>query len=110
MPAHRQRHDDGSLHLEFPAGRYAVVATERGQEVSRRETSDIDELLYWLFASAAWSRGWAYELAHRHPTQDSRRIAFATTLDAIGQISPVWRTRMCDEQALILAEHPFRDG
>lgn len=101
---------DGSEHVEFlENGRVALVGTDRGVETSRKETGEIDELMYWLFEGYAYSRGWNFELENRHPTDDSRRIVFARAREEIGRISQEWANRMMLEQTQILKENPYLD-
>ena len=55
----------GGEHIEISSdGKMALVGTERGLETSRRETYSLDEFMYWIFASHAYSRGWKYELSN----------------------------------------------
>ncbi|MGO4569997.1 Imm63 family immunity protein [Rhizobium sp. 2YAF20] len=69
----------------------------------------MDELFFWIFEAQAYSRAWQYELAHRHPTQDSRRIAFPKAIEEIEKLNPTWRDRLKQEQDEILRNHPFLD-
>jgi len=110
MPYGTTPTDDGGSHIEIlPEGGMALVATERGKEIKRRETRDIDELLYWILEAHAHARAWKYEMAHRHPTQDSRRIVFPKAMEEVGKLSPAWRDRMESELNRILRTHPHND-
>jgi hypothetical protein len=101
---------DGRPHLEFyPDGRAAYVTTDKGVETSRKETNDVDELLFWIFEEPAYARAWEYEKQHRNPDADSRRIAFPKALEEIGKLSTAWRDRMAAEQEEILRHNPFYD-
>lgn len=101
---------DGTPHLELgPTGEMFLVTTERGHETSRRNTHSIDELLYWIFKSAAYVRAWSYELQNRIENTDSRRIVFPKALEEIGKISSDWRDRLHSEQQKVLDENPFFD-
>lgn len=100
--------DDGRPHLQFSDdGFVSLVVTERGQELSRKNSKDIDEILYWIFEPMAYSRAWDYELKHRVGDADSRRVVFPRALDEIGKISKDWREKMRAEQFEILEKNPF---
>ena len=104
------RGDDGSYHLEYNAsGKMSLVATERGKETDRKETYELDELMYWIFSMKAGQIGLNYELNNRHPSDDFRRIYFAKALEEIGKISPAWQERLEREYEEILLQHPFED-
>ncbi|KAB2721484.1 Imm63 family immunity protein [Brucella intermedia] len=102
---------DGGRHIEISAdGKMALVGTDRSLETTRQDTYSLNELLYWIFSAQAESRGWKYELAHRHPNEDPRRVVFSKALEEIGKLNPNWRERMKCEQEEILRKHPFNDG
>lgn len=99
---------DGSHHVEI-SDAYYLITTERGQELHRRRTTDVDELLYWLMGSLTSSMSWSYELAHRRVSEDSRRQAFAKQVELLSTLSSEWAERRQKEQADILERHPFHD-
>ena len=49
-----------------------------------------------------------YELQHRVPGQDLRRMRFATHVELLTKLSPARGQRQANEYAEILREHPFR--
>jgi hypothetical protein len=100
---------DGSSHLEVRDAYYLVV-TERGLELERRRTEDVDELLYWAIEGLTSSMSLNYELANRREGEDSRRQAFSKQVELLATISPAWAERQRREQAEILSRHPFRGG
>jgi hypothetical protein len=101
--------EDGSPHVEVSDAYYFVVR-ERGVELSRRRTSDLDELLYWILEGLASSIAWDFELRHRREGKDPRRQGFAKQVELLATLSPDWAERKRAEQAEILKRHPFRDG
>jgi len=100
---------DGSPHVEVSDAYYFVVQ-ERGIELERRRTSDLDELLYWIFDTVTFAASSAFELRHRVPGQDVRRALFAQHEELLSRLSPAWRNRKVAEHRAILAKHPFQDG
>jgi hypothetical protein len=70
---------DGSPYIEVADDAYYFVIEERGTELHRRRTTDLDELLYWIFDHVTSSLSSDFELRHRKPGEDSRRQLSAST-------------------------------
>lgn len=101
--------EDGSPHIEV-GDAYEFILCERGVELQRRRTADLDELLYWIIEGLTASMSWDYELRHRREGEDSRRQAFAKQVELLSQLSDEWAKRQEAEQAEILTRHPFHDA
>jgi hypothetical protein len=102
--------DDGSPHVEISNDHYDFVVTERGRELERRSTQDADELLYWLLESVTFTLAGDFEVNHRVPGQDCRRLLFAKQVELLQGLDPAWGQRRMREHDRILHEHPFRDS
>lgn len=103
------RSDDGARpHLEID-DRYHFVVVERGQELERRSTDDLDELLYWVMGTTTFSMACAHELRHRREGVDFRRLLFAKQVEWLRRLSPDWAERKQGEHAETLKLHPFTD-
>ena len=89
---------------------YHYIISERGKEYERRTTTDLDELLYWIFDGLTSSMAWRYEVRHRREGEDPRRQAFAKQLELIGTLSAVWADRVRKELEEVLRRHPFHDS
>src|SRR4051812_8238508 len=63
-------------HIEVDASCYHWIASDRGHEFDRWTTGDLDELLYAVFSSVTFQMACEYELRHRVPEQESRRLTF----------------------------------
>jgi hypothetical protein len=102
------QYDDGP-HVEVsPQGMHYVVF-ERGQELERITTRDTDELLWHVFKHVTSWLASSFELAHRLPGQDFRRVMFAKQVELLQALSPAWARRESAEHERILANHPFDD-
>lgn len=101
---------DGGPHIERHGSTYACVYTERGKENERRETDDPDDILYWLVSIVTGVVARDYELEHRNPDVDSRRIWFELDVELLTKIKPEWGDRKRTEYDRVLKDHPFRDG
>jgi hypothetical protein len=51
-----------------------------------------------------------FELAHRHPTEDCRRLLFRTQEDLLQRLNPAWADDLRRKHEDILRRHPFRDA
>ena len=99
---------DGSPHIEVDDA-YSFVVCERGAEMERRTTRNLDELLFWILENLTSNVAWNFELKHRRDGEDSRRQAFAKQVELLSLLSPEWGERQKAKQEEILTRHPFRD-
>jgi len=100
---------DGSPYVEVSDAYYFIVE-ERGIELNRQKTVEVDELLFWIFDGVTLSMSSDFELRNRKPGEDSRRQLFAKQEALLGQLSARWRERKLEEHRLILTRHPFNDA
>ncbi|MGV3613824.1 MAG: Imm63 family immunity protein [Fimbriimonas sp.] len=100
----------GTPHIEVGGGYYHWVIQERGTEIDRHSTRNLDELLEVIFRSVTATMATTYESQHRVPGQDPRRLLFARQLDLLEQLSPEWRKRQHQLHLNTLMSHPYRDG
>ena len=101
--------DFGSCHVRID-DRYHWIGMERGQECAHQVTDDIDDLLFWIISSNAVGTAGKWEMEHRHPTDDFRRLYFARAVELLARVKPEWAAR---QQAIwdeVLTRHPFVDG
>lgn len=104
------RQDNGSAHVEFADGVFHCVVTERGTEYERRTTADIREILYWLVYDLTFWMAVSYEVKHRIPNQDFRRVMFAHQVELMKKADPHFAERLTLEKADTLAKNPFLDS
>jgi len=108
-PLHWSATHDGGPHLEADGEGWALIVTDRGQEVSRSFYSDQHQLLFRLACNIVAAAGGRYQAANQSDGRDPRRADFARRLDLIGRVSPQWQQRLGEELAQWLARHPYRD-
>ena len=93
-----------------PDGSYSYEAWERGGLLFRRETRDIDELLYWIADSVV--NELAVQAALDDPryvsTRDSRTLWFPLWSKWMSALHPDWGRAVDEQIAEILSRHPFR--
>lgn len=100
---------DGSPHIESNGNEFAYVITERGEEYERRQTTNGDDILYWLVRDLTRDMASEYELSHRISTADSRRMFFKKHVELLGIINRDWQARKESEYEAVLEQHPFHD-
>jgi hypothetical protein len=110
LPTYGRSDGDGHPHIEVDDLAYHYVVEQRGREVSRVSTTDLDELLYHVFRGVTFRLAGIYEVNHRAKNQDFRRILFQRQIDLLSQLSAPWSKRCAQELELILRDHPFDDN
>jgi len=91
------------------SGLYHFVISERGTEYERKITSDLNDLMYWVFSGVTFSMACDYELKNRIKDKDSRRIMFAKQEELLGNLNKDWEERERKEHDSILIRNPFDD-
>jgi hypothetical protein len=104
-----ERRDDGSPHVEYANDEYHYLVTERGLELERRCTPDINEILYWMIYDLTFWMGVAFELKNRIEGPDVRRVIFARQLELIERADHAMADRLERQIAETLSKNPFID-
>jgi Immunity protein 63 len=110
LPTFGYSEDFARPHIEVDARGYHFVVVERGQELERRTTDNLDDLLSRIFTSVTFSMACNYELRHRVDGADPRRLLFATQVDLLSRLSSDWARREVEHHEIILRTHPFSDA
>jgi hypothetical protein len=97
----------GDPHIEIDDRGYHYIIRERGREHERRTTEEFDELLYWLMADITFQIAVDYELHHRVPNQDFRRLLFETQLNLLKKINADFHKRRKEEINEFLIDAPY---
>jgi Immunity protein 63 len=105
-----QSDEFGTPHIEIDGSQYHYIVSERGEIHKHKTTQSLDELLYWILDDATFDMATKYELTHRIPGQDSRRLWFQKQIELLQAIDPVWGERKRQEFERVLERHPFVDG
>lgn len=110
LPTFSTPKGDATPNIEIgSSGLYNYVISERGNEYKRKITSELNDLLYWIFASVTFSMACDYELKNRVENKDFRRIMFAKQEDLLGLLNKDWEEREKKEHQSILINSPFDD-
>lgn len=73
--------------VEIDEKGYHLKSYERGKLVQDDITSDVNELLYWIFRDITFNEACNYELKHREKYKDIRRLMFSKQLELLEYIS-----------------------
>lgn len=109
LPTYGRSEDFARPHIEVDARGYHFVVVERGQELERHTTHNLDELLYRIFEGVFFSLATQFELAHRVQAQDFRRVLFRHQIELLSKLSPNWAELELRCHEKILKEYPFDD-
>jgi hypothetical protein len=109
LPTYGRTEDGARPHVEADARGYHYVVVERGQELRRDTTPDLDELLYHVFEAVTFSLANKYAGAHVLSGQDFRRLLFARQIELLASLSSSWAEREERNHQRILQQHPFSD-
>ena len=110
LPTYGRTEDFARPHIEVDPRGYHLVVVERGQELSRITTGDLDELLYQVFRSVTFSLATRHELTHRVPARDPRRLMFQRQVELLARLSERWARREAEDHDRVLRRHPFDDA
>ena len=109
LPSYGATRDFGFPHIEVDT-QYHRVVIERGQEIDRKSTSDLDELLFWVFRGVTFGMSSEFEMHHRRVGEDSRRQLFAKQIELMAILSLEWSNRLRDQIRLTMRSFPFNDS
>lgn len=110
LPTYGYSEDGARPHIEVDSHGYHYVVVERGEELSRITTNDLDLLLYHVFEGVTFTLACSYELKHRVKHQDSRRLMFKHQVELLSILSPKWGEVEAWDHEKILQQHPYNDN
>lgn len=93
--------------MEDPVLQYVI--RERGEILQNRQTSDLEELLYWIFQDVTFNMAAEFEKRHRVSGQDFRRVLWNHQMQLLEKLRPEWRKKRQHQIDRILEESPFSD-
>ncbi|MDM5317240.1 Imm63 family immunity protein [Fictibacillus sp. b24] len=95
-------------HIEVNESGYHYVVIERGIELKRLTTNDIDELLFAIFNGITYEVALNYEVENRVKNQDSRIISFKKQEELLGVINEKWKMKQELYHREILKRSPYK--
>lgn len=101
--------DDGTPCIQFEGGMFYYFARDRNAIAFRKETRDIDLLLYWVFSDITFDMAVRYEVKNRKENADPRRLIFSYQIELLQQIDPEWAKKEREAIDEILERSPYID-
>ena len=109
LPTYGYSEHTARPHVEVDTRGYHFVIVERGEELERHTTSDLDELLYQIFTNVTFALSGKYERDHRTENRDPRKIMFKLQVELLTRLSSHWGDRESQAHKQLLKQHPFDD-
>ena len=86
--------DGGHPFIEVAEGPvYRLVAYERGQRLFAKETTKLDEILYWALYEVTRTMAYSWAVQHPVPGEEQRFTAFRRQDELLGTLDPRWAER-----------------
>jgi hypothetical protein len=109
FPTYNWSEGSGRPHIEVHNDGYHFVVSERGKVFQRNVTRDINELLYWAVSCITHPMASQYELKHRIPNQDFRRLMFQKDIELLTVVRKDFADKRQKEIEETLMKHPYND-
>ena len=110
LPTYGYSKDFAHPHIEIDTSdQLHYVIIERGEELERKRSRDMDDLLYWIFSGVTFSMACTYELKNRIGGRDCRRMIFEKQEILLGILNTSWQQREKNDHLDILVHYPFND-
>jgi len=109
LPSIGEEKLDSHPYVDYHNSDYHYIVRERGKEILHRQTASMDELLFWVFEAVTFEMSVAYELSHREPHRDPRRLIFQHQLHLLAKLNATWESRQEREVEDLLRHHPFTE-
>lgn len=107
LPTFENR-DGGYPFLRIEGDRLVYLAYERGKETFRRETTDLDELLWFVFHDITRTLAMQGRGGRRGVFRsDSRRRWFPRWIKLMTDLDPAWGARTRAHVESVLAQNPY---
>jgi hypothetical protein len=100
---------EGTSYIEYKDGLYHLAAMERGQDIIRQTTPDMDQMAFWVFRNISASIAADYASDHSPGDQDPRRFAYEKQKVMLTLLNPGWASKIAQWQAGQLEHYPFDD-
>lgn len=94
LPTYNYSEDFARPHIEMQGNEYHLLVIEKGQEIKRQRTYDIEELIYWIFDSVTFEMALRLEVLNRNEEEDFRIQLFKIQEDLIEKINPKYKNSL----------------
>jgi len=109
LQLHNRAIGDGTPYVMVD-DKYNYIISERGVLISKEETLDLEELLYWIFEDVTSIMAGKYELNNRQQDADTRRLRFQEQIRLMDVLNNNWGEKTKNRLDKILANNPYEDA
>lgn len=102
LPTYNNSEDFARPHIEKHGNELHWVVIERGQELERRKTTELKELLFWVFDSVTFEMATKEEVKNRNEDEDFRIQLFKIQEKLIGKIDPDYQKALHEKHSKLL--------
>ncbi|MFT5892616.1 MAG: hypothetical protein ACI9Y7_002728 [Dokdonia sp.] len=102
LPTYNHSEDVARPHIEKQGDEYHWVVVERGEELQRKKTTEIKELMFWVFDSITFQMAITLELKNRNDDEDFRIQMFRIQEELIGKIDREYEKRIAQKHQKLL--------
>ena len=88
---------------------YHYIVVERGAEIRRETTCDLDQLLFWIFENVSFLMAIRQVGTANEVDRDQRRDYFARQMELLKKLKPEWGEAIRQKQTEIIEKFPFDD-
>jgi len=110
LPQIGLKNDLAYPYIELDRCLFYYIVREKGEVLEQRPTSDLEELLFWIFQDVTFQMAMEFERKNRVPQQDFRRILWSHQLQLLERLRPEWRMKRQQQIDQILETRPFSDS
>lgn len=107
IPSFGFSRDLGYPHVDVTSTGYHYIITERGVELERKSSTNLDDLLYWIFRDVTSSMAIKYEMENRRENQDFRILLFEKQIELMSKLDTQFGNRLRSEIDQIIKLSPF---
>jgi hypothetical protein len=98
LPTYGRSEHMARPYIESADDMFSYVVVERGIRLRHEATTDLDELLYWIFRSVTFDMSTKFEVQNRAEDQDFRIIQCRHQLALVARLRPHWDRRYTSEK------------
>ncbi|WCL51042.1 Imm63 family immunity protein [Leptospira sp. GIMC2001] len=110
LPTFGYSKDFAHPHIEVDVNGFMhFVVVERGHEIRRKTTKDLDELLYWIFEDITYAMSTNFELENRGENKDGRRKIFERQEYLLAKLNYRWKEIIREKNQNEVEKFPFDD-
>jgi hypothetical protein len=93
LPTFDRPRGDGLAFIEVRGAEMHWIVDERGRELQRRTTLELDELLYWAFEAVTYQMASDWEVRHRNDDKDIHVALLNKQFELLARLSDRWVAR-----------------